>query len=116
MNSYIALTISIISEVFATTMLKMSDGFTNPVPSIGVIVGYAVSFYCLSVSLKMIPLSLAYAIWAGAGTALTTLIGVLVWQDPFNSLTLIGLMLIIGGIIVLNSSKAESRTKETANL
>jgi len=114
MNGYLALAISIISEVFATTMLKMSEGFTVPFPSIGVIVGYAVSFYCLSLSLKIIPLSLAYAIWAGAGTALTALIGVLIWQDPFNALTLVGLSLIIGGVIVLDSSKTENTSKEPA--
>lgn len=103
MKGYIYLTVSIISEVFGTTMLKLSAGFTHLFPSIGVMVGFGMAFYCLSLCLRTIPLSLAYAIWAGVGTAATALIGVLLWQDPFTTLTLIGLLLIIGGVILLNT-------------
>ncbi|OAB38218.1 multidrug transporter [Paenibacillus macquariensis subsp. defensor] len=84
-------------------MLKMSDGFTNVFSSIRVIFGFALAFYCLSVSLRGIPLSLAYGIWAGVGTALTVLIGILLWGDPFSVLTLAGLVLTIGGVVLLNS-------------
>ncbi|KQL51462.1 multidrug transporter [Heyndrickxia shackletonii] len=114
MNGYITLAISIISEVFATTMLKMSDGFTILLPSIGVIVGYALSFYSISISLKTIPLSLAYAIWSGVGTALTALIGVLIWGELFNTLMLSGIILIIGGVILLNTSNKTETAKETS--
>ena len=69
MKGYIALGISIISEIFGTTMLKLSDGFSNLLPSIGVIIGFVIAFYCLSLCLKTIPFSLAYAIWSGIGTA-----------------------------------------------
>ena len=112
MNGYIALSISIIFEIFATAMLKMSDGFTNLLPSIAVIIGYGISFYALSISLKTIPLSLAYAIWAGVGTAITALIGVLVWNEFFSLLKLSGLILIIGGVILLNSSNKPEFEKE----
>lgn len=104
MKGYIALSISIISEIFGTTMLKLSDGFTNLFPSIGVIIGFVIAFYCLSLCLKTIPLSLAYAIWSGIGTAATALIGILLWQDPFSVVTLVGLVLIIGGVIFLSAS------------
>ncbi|PLR68603.1 DMT family transporter [Bacillus sp. UMB0893] len=109
MKGYIALGISIISEVFGTTMLKLSEGFTNLFPSIGVIVGFGLAFYCLSLCLKTIPLSLAYAIWAGIGTALTALIGVLLWRDPFSFFSLVGLVLIIGGVILLNASSSPEK-------
>lgn len=106
MKGYIALGMAIFSEIFGATMLKLSEGFTNLFPSIGVIVGFGLSFYCLSLCLKTFPLSLAYAIWSGVGTALTALIGVLLWRDPFSIITLVGLVLIIGGVVLLNTSKS----------
>jgi multidrug resistance protein EbrB len=115
MKGFFSLSISIIGEIFATTMLKMSNGFTILFPSIGVIVGYVLSFYCLSICLKTIPLSLAYAIWSGVGTALTALIGVFVWGELFNTLMLSGIILIIGGVILLNSSKNSETLKDQSN-
>lgn len=107
MRGYFALSISIICEIFATVMLKMSEGFTVLFPSVGVIIGYGLAFYCLSLCLKTLPLSLAYAIWSGVGTALTAVIGALVWGEVFSTLKLAGIILIIGGVILLNSSKSE---------
>jgi len=104
MKGYSLLSISIVSEIFGTAMLELSEGFTNLGPSVGVVAGYGLSFYCLALCLKTIPLSLAYAIWSGVGTAITALIGVLIWNDPFNLITLSGLALIIGGVILLNAS------------
>jgi multidrug resistance protein EbrB len=102
MKGYIYLTISIVCEVFATTMLKLSEGFTVLGPSIAVAFGYGISFYCLSLCLKTLPLSLAYAIWSGVGTALTVVLGIVIWGDIFNLYTAIGISLIIGGVILLN--------------
>jgi multidrug resistance protein EbrB len=107
MRGYFALSISIICEIFATAMLKMSEGFTVLFPSVGVIIGYGLAFYCLSLCLRTLPLSLAYAIWSGVGTALTAVIGALVWGEVFSTLKLAGIILIIGGVILLNSSKSE---------
>lgn len=112
MKGYITLGMSIFSEIFGTTMLKLSEGFTNLFPSIGVIVGFGLSFYCLSLCLKTVPLSLAYAIWSGIGTALTALIGVLLWRDPFSIITLVGLVLIIGGVVLLNTSKSPENVRK----
>ncbi|MEY2371343.1 DMT family transporter [Lysinibacillus capsici] len=102
MKGYLFLTLSIISEVFATTMLKFSDGFTVLVPSLAVAFGYGISFYSLSLCLKTMPLSLAYAIWSGVGTALTVLVGIVIWHDIFTVYSAIGIALIIGGVILLN--------------
>lgn len=84
MNPYVILGIAIISEVFGSSMLKVSNGFKKLFPSIGVIIGMGIAFYCLSLSLKTIPLGTAYAIWSGIGTALTALVGVIVYKESFN--------------------------------
>jgi len=115
MKGYATLGISIMCEVFATTMLKMSEGFTILLPSVGVILGYGLSFYCFSLCLKIIPLNLAYAVWSGVGTALSTLIGIFIWGDHLNILTLSGITLIIGGVVLLNSSNHQETAKERSN-
>ncbi|MBD7968056.1 DMT family transporter [Paenibacillus gallinarum] len=113
-NGYIYLTIAILGEIFGTTMLKLSDGFSNLLPALGLIIGMGLAFYFLSLSLKTIPLSLAYAVWSGVGTALTALIGVLLWNDPFGILTGVGLLLIIGGVVILNTSNASGTVQESS--
>lgn len=102
MNAYFVLALSIVSEVFGSSMLKATNGFKRILPTIGVIIGYGIAFYALSLSLKTIPLGVAYAIWAGLGTALTALVGIIIYKESFNSKTLYGLILIIGGVILLN--------------
>ncbi|MGE6517406.1 DMT family transporter [Lysinibacillus sphaericus] len=110
MKGYIFLAISIVSEVFATMMLKLSEGFTVIGPSIAVAIGYGISFYCLSLCLKTLPLSLAYAIWSGIGTALTVVAGIVIWGDTFNVYTALGISLIIGGVILLNQGNQNEAT------
>ncbi|WP_107727534.1 DMT family transporter [Desmospora activa] len=105
MKGYIPLAIAIIGEVVGTSMLKLSEGFTNVIPSIGFMLGFGTAFYFLSISLKVIPLGTAYAIWAGVGTALTALIGLLIWKEPFSVMTAFGIVLIIAGVVVVNSAK-----------
>lgn len=83
-------------------MLKVSNGFKNVFPSLGIVVGYGVAFYALSLSLKTLPLGLAYAIWAGLGTALTAIVGFTIYKEKFSRKKLFGLVLIIGGVILLN--------------
>ncbi|MEH6942311.1 DMT family transporter [Bacillus sp. JJ722] len=112
MNGYVALSLAIVFEVFGTTMLKLSDGFTNLIPSLGVAVGFGLAFYSLSLCLRTVSLSLAYAIWSGVGTAITALLGVLIWKDEFTTMTFFGLLLIIGGVVLLNSESSENETKE----
>ncbi|CAK6472946.1 DMT family transporter [Peribacillus castrilensis] len=104
MNPYAFLAIAILSEVFGSSMLKVSNGFKRLFPSIGVVIGMGLAFYCLSLSLITIPLGTAYAIWSGIGTALTALVGVIVYKESFNLTKFLGLVLIIGGVIVLKLS------------
>ena len=75
---------AILSEVIATTALKLSDGFTRIVPSVIVVIGYCVSFYLLSISLKVIPIGLAYAIWSGVGIVLTVIAGMILWRESLD--------------------------------
>ena len=102
MNSIIFLSIAIISEVIATTALKLSDGFTKVIPSIVVTIGYGVAFYFLSLSLKTIPIGVAYAIWSGVGIVLTIVVGVFLWRESLDIARIIGSALIIGGILIIN--------------
>ncbi|WP_068985654.1 MULTISPECIES: DMT family transporter [Lysinibacillus] len=110
MKGYLFLTLSIVSEVFATTMLKLSEGFTIFGPSIAVVFGYGISFYSLSLCLKTLPLSLAYAIWSGIGTALTVIVGIVIWGDIFNLYSAIGITFIIGGVLLLNQGDRHNAT------
>lgn len=102
MGAYLLLFLAIVSEVFGSSMLKITNGFKNLFPSLGVIVGYGIAFYSLSLSLKTLPLGVAYAIWAGVGTALTAIVGIIIYKEQFNSKKLFGLVLIIFGVILLN--------------
>ncbi|AVK97867.1 multidrug efflux SMR transporter [Lysinibacillus sphaericus] len=109
MKGYMALGMSIISEIVGVTMLKLSEGFTKLFPSIGIIVSFGLAFYFLSLCLKTVPLSLAYAIWSGVGTALTAVIGILFWREPFSIMTLVSIVLIIGGVVLLDASKSPEK-------
>lgn len=104
MNPYVFLAVAIVSEVFGSSMLKVSNGFKKLFPTIGVIMGMGIAFYSLSLALKTIPLGTAYAIWSGVGTALTAVVGIIVYKEGFNVKKLLGLVLIIGGVIVLKLS------------
>ena len=100
--SYFYLAIAIVAEVIATSALKASDEFSKTLPSITVIVGYAVSFYFLALVLKVIPLGVAYAIWSGLGIVLVALVGLVVFDQTLDAAAIIGMSLIIAGVIVMN--------------
>ncbi|CAG7599524.1 Multidrug resistance protein EbrA [Paenibacillus solanacearum] len=106
MNAFILLATAIVCEVFGSSMLKASNGFKKWLPSIGVVAGMGLAFYCLSLSLRTIPLGTAYAIWAGAGTALTAVAGAVFYKERLNSAKIAGLALIIGGVIVMKLTGA----------
>ncbi|MFU8927191.1 MULTISPECIES: DMT family transporter [Acinetobacter] len=100
--SYVFLAIAIISEVIATSALKASNGFTVLVPSLITIVGYVIALFCLSLTLKTIPVGIAYAIWSGAGIILISTVGWVLYKQQLDLAALIGLGLMISGIIVIN--------------
>lgn len=101
MQPYLLLLVAIIGEVIGTSALKAAEGFTRPLPSLIVIVGYGVAFYFLSLALRHIPVGVAYAIWSGVGVALITLIGWLVFKQRLDGPALFGLLLIVAGVVVI---------------
>ena len=102
MQHWIYLAVAIVSEVAATSALKASDGFSRLGPSVIVVVGYAAAFYFLSLTLRSIPIGVAYAIWSGVGVALIALIGWAVFGQVLDGPAIAGLVLIVAGVIVLN--------------
>ena len=96
------LAIAITAEVMATTALKFSEGFTKLAPSLLVVAGYAGAFYFLSKVLDQIPISIAYAIWSGAGVALVGIVGWLWLGQKLDTGALVGIGLIIAGVLVIN--------------
>lgn len=102
MKNWLFLAIAIIGEVVGTSALKSSDGFTRLVPSIVVVVGYAVAFYFLSLALKSIPVGIAYAVWAGVGIALVTAIAWFFHGQKLDVWGFVGIGLIVSGVAVLN--------------
>jgi small multidrug resistance pump len=102
MNAWFTLGLAILAEVIGTSALKASNGFSNLLPSIVVIVGYGVAFFCLSLTLRQMPIGIAYAVWSGAGTALIALIGVVLYKQRLDMPAMIGIGLIVTGVLVLN--------------
>ncbi|MCP8617239.1 DMT family transporter [Salirhabdus salicampi] len=112
MKGYTALAISITADILAATMLKISEGFTVLLPSIAVTVGYGISFYFLSLSVRSISLSLAYGIWAGATTGIIAFIGVVLWEEALSTIKVLGIIMIIFGIVLLKTPKTRKTVTE----
>lgn len=102
MSAWVYLGVAIVAEVIATSALKQSDGFNRLMPSIVVVVGYVVAFYCLGLALRAIPVGIAYAIWAGLGIVLVAGIGWLLFGQRLDAWAIVGMTLVIVGVAVLN--------------
>jgi small multidrug resistance pump len=102
--TWLYLALAIVLEISGTTCMKLSEGFTRIVPSILLFVFYILSFGMLTLALKKIDVSVAYAIWSGVGTALIATIGVLWFKEPATAIKLVSLGLIILGVVGLNLS------------
>lgn len=101
MNNWLFLFAAIVSEVIATSALKASEGFTVAIPSIIVAIGYSGAFYFLSLTLRTIPIGMAYAIWSGVGVALITLIGWVVFNQKLDAAATLGIVMIVAGVCVI---------------
>ena len=108
MSKWLLLALAIVSEVVATSCLKASDGFSRFWPSVVVIVGYGAAFYLLALTLKVIPVGVAYAIWSGVGIALIAIIGWLFFDQALDTAAVIGLALIVAGVAVLQLSSTSA--------
>lgn len=102
MKNYLFLLLAIVFETIATSSLKASEQFTKLVPSLITIIGYIATFYLLSLTLRSIPVGIAYAIWSGIGIVLVTLVGIVMFKQVPDLPAIIGLLLIIAGVVVIN--------------
>ncbi len=107
MYGWILLFIAIIFEVSGTTAMKLSGGFTSLVPSILIFVFYGISFVLFTYALKTTDLSTAYALWAGIGTAIITIIGFLYFKEPATAIKILSIAAIIAGVVGLRLSGVE---------
>lgn len=102
MKNWAFLFLAIVSETIATSTLKSSEGFSRLWPSVITVVGYVVAFYFLSLTLRTIPVGIAYAIWSGVGVVLITLVGWSIFGQKLDAPALIGMGLIVCGVLVMN--------------
>ncbi len=100
--TWIILAVAIAFEVVATSALKETQGFTRLMPSLIAIIGYGLAFYFLSLTLKVLPVGVMYAIWSGAGIVLVAIIGWLLFRQTLDVPALIGIALILAGVLTIN--------------
>ena len=103
MTKWSYLVMAIISEVIATSSLKSTEGFTNLIPSLIVMIGYCAAFYFLSLTLDEIPVGVAYAIWSGVGIVGIAIIAVIFHDQRLDTASIIGMGLIIAGIVIMRT-------------
>ncbi|AFT71624.1 Cation/cationic drug transporter [Alloalcanivorax dieselolei B5] len=108
MKNGLFLLIAIVSEVAATSALKASEGFTRLWPSLVVVLGYGLAFYFLSLTLRVIPVGVAYAIWSGLGVVLVALLSWLIYGQKLDAPAMLGMALIISGVVVMNLFSSSS--------
>lgn len=99
---YLYLGLAVAGEIAGTSFLKYSDGFSRIWPSVGVVFGYILCFYFLSLAFRSINLSIAYAMWSGIGTVVITLISVFFLKESINFASVLGITLILLGSVILN--------------
>ncbi|MCB5187048.1 QacE family quaternary ammonium compound efflux SMR transporter [Methylobacillus caricis] len=102
MNHWLAIAVAIGAEVVATTALKASNEFTRFWPSVLVVLGYGTAFYFMTISLRVFPIGIMYAIWSGLGIVLVSLLAWLFYRQALDWAAIAGIALIIAGVLVIN--------------
>ncbi len=102
MNHWLAIAIAIVAEVIATTALKASDEFTHLLPSLVAALGYGVAFYFMTISMRVFPVGIMYAIWSGLGIVLISTLGWLVYKQALDIPAMLGMGFIIAGVVIIN--------------
>ena len=100
---YVFLLIAVALEVCGTMLLPVSQNFTRPVPTLSLIGCYGASFYCLTFALNTLPIAVVYATWSGLGIFLITVFGYLVFEQALDWRAIVGLLLIVAGVVLVNS-------------
>lgn len=101
-NPYLLLAGAICSELVGTTALKLSEGFSRPLPGIGVVAGYGLAFYLLALTLEDLPVGVVYGTWAAVGIVGVAAIGAVVFEEPVDAAGVAGIGLIVAGVYVVN--------------
>ena len=104
LTSWLFLVTAIVLEVMGTTSMKLSEGFSKPLPSLLIFVCYGASLFFLTLALKRLDVGLSYAIWSGLGTMMIVLIGLLLFGERLNMVKVLSIILIITGVVGLNLS------------
>lgn len=102
MHPFVYLGIAIVCEVIATSALRAAEGFTRLIPSVIVVIGYGISFYCLSMTLKHLPIGVVYAIWSGLGIVLVSLVAYFLYKQVLDWPAIVGMGFIITGVVIMN--------------
>lgn len=102
MHPFVYLGIAIVCEVIATSALRAAEGFTRLLPSVIVVIGYGISFYCLSMTLKYLPVGVVYAIWSGLGIVLVSLVAYFLYKQVLDWPAIVGMGFIITGVLIMN--------------
>jgi len=102
---WLALGGAIVLEVAGTTSMKLSQGFSRPLPSLLLFVFYGMSFTLMTLAVKKIDMSVSYAIWSGVGTALIALIGFGWFKEPLTTVKIVSIVLIVAGVFGLNAGE-----------
>lgn len=100
--TYLYLLLAIISEVIGTSALQASQQFSKLMPSVLCFLAYASAFFFLSMTLKTMPVGIAYAIWSGLGVIFITLVGIFIFDQKPDAPALLGMFLIIAGVVIMN--------------
>jgi small multidrug resistance pump len=100
--SWLYLALAVLTETVGTTFMKLSDGLKKPVFSLLMLALYGLSLGLVTLAIKRIEVSVAYAIWSGAGTALIALVGILGFHESVTALKIVSLVLIVLGVAGLN--------------
>ena len=98
---YFYLALAVLGEVIGTSFLKATEDFTKLWPSLIVVLGYGTAFYFLTLSLKVIPVGIAYATWSGIGIVLITVISIFLYKQVPDWPAVIGMAMIIGGVVII---------------
>ena len=109
MKHWLFLGIAIVAEVTATSALKASEGFSRLWPSAVVVLGYGVAFYFLSLTLRTVPVGVAYAIWSGLGVVLVALLSWWLFGQKLDLAAVLGMGLIVAGVLVMNLFSSSTR-------
>ncbi|AUJ30746.1 MAG: multidrug efflux SMR transporter [Liquorilactobacillus hordei] len=99
---YLFLAFAILGEILGTNLLKASNGFSSTWETLGSLASYFACFYLLALAMKTVNLNVAYALWAGLGIVLTTILAVVIWKEPINLASILGIGLILLGVVILN--------------